>query len=96
MQNRSIPERDIENLLEQKLKKQGYVFDLGDGNRNVYMQKPKTNEESNLLKGKIPDYLIYLNKNRTHPDIVIEVKKNRDESKKNISSRIRICKFIRG
>ncbi len=75
MTNRVIPERDIENLLEQKLIEKKYIFDLGNKNRNVFMQKPKTHEEKYLLKGLSPDYLIYLNNKSTKPNIVIEVKK---------------------
>lgn len=75
MNKRKIPERDIENLLEQKLIKKGYVCDLGNKGRDVYRQKPKTKEELDLLHGLSPDYLVYLSENATKPNIVIEVKK---------------------
>lgn len=73
--SRDIPEREVENILEQKLKEKGHVYDVGAADRNVYMQQPRTKEEVNLLGGSRPDYLIYLDKDTTKPNVVIEVKK---------------------
>lgn len=71
-------ERDIENLLEQKLRSKGYILDIGEANRNVYWQTPRSPEEKKKLKGLKPDFCIYLEKTRktnSSPDIIIETKK---------------------
>ena len=81
MANRNIPERDIENLIEQKLNDKGYVYDFGNVNRNVYMQKPRSEEERVLLGSFRPDYMIYLNKHSARPDVILEIKKTEYEFK---------------
>lgn len=68
-------ERDIENLLEQQLIKQGWVIRVDDPARNVYHQKPKTKEEIQKLNGLEPDFCLYVSENSILPEIIIETKK---------------------
>ena len=68
-------ERDVENLLEQMLKKAGFIVDVSNPKRNVYFQSPRTEEEKGKLKGKKPDFCIYFDNTSTSPDIIIETKK---------------------
>ncbi|MDR1652429.1 MAG: hypothetical protein LBS01_02030, partial [Prevotellaceae bacterium] len=58
-----VKERDIENLLEQQLINNGWVINANDKNKNVYHQKPKTNEDIAKLKGLEPDFCLYLDAN---------------------------------
>ena len=44
---KKILEREVENLLEQDLRKNGWLLDVGDTNRNVYRQEPRSDEEKN-------------------------------------------------
>ncbi|MDR1542940.1 MAG: N-6 DNA methylase [Prevotellaceae bacterium] len=70
-----ITERDIENLLEQQLIKQGWVISANSPDKNVYHQKPKTQEDIQKLKGLEPDFCLYLDKNSISTEIIIETKK---------------------
>lgn len=70
-----IKERDIENLLEQQLVKHGWVVQANNSNRNVYHQKPKTQEDILKLKGLEPDFCLYLSDKSVSPEIIIETKK---------------------
>jgi type I restriction enzyme M protein len=70
-----VKERDIENLLEQKLKKKGWNINFSDINRNVYHQKARTNEENEKLGGLEPDFCLYTSLKSAKPDIIIETKK---------------------
>ncbi|MDR0630721.1 MAG: N-6 DNA methylase [Holosporales bacterium] len=70
-----VKERDIENLLEQQLIRNGWVINANDKNRNVYHQKPKTDEDIAKLKGLEPDFCLYLDANSVSPEIIIETKK---------------------
>ena len=94
MGNRNTPEKDIENLLEQKLIEKGYIYNLGNQDRNVYMQKPRTQEEISLLNGLSPDYLIYLDKNDINPNIVIEVKKPNMSLEKTFNQGLNYAKLL--
>ncbi|MDR2474068.1 MAG: hypothetical protein LBD53_11045, partial [Tannerella sp.] len=69
-----IRERDIENLLEQQLVQQGWIIQANNPNRNVYHQKPKTQEDIQKLKGLEPDFCLYLNEKAVSPEIIIETK----------------------
>jgi type I restriction enzyme M protein len=70
-----IPERDIENLLEQQLVKQGWIVKADNPSRNVYHQKPKTKEDIQKLKGLEPDFCLYVGEKSVSPEIIIETKK---------------------
>ena len=67
-----MKERDIENLLEQQLLKNGWVINVDDKNRNVYHQRPKAQEDIAKLKGLEPDFCLYLSEKSVSPEIVIE------------------------
>ncbi|MDR0604638.1 MAG: N-6 DNA methylase [Bacteroidales bacterium] len=70
-----VKERDIENLLEQQLVQQNWVINANNPNRNVYHQKPKTQEDIQKLKGLEPDFCLYLSDKSVSPEIIIETKK---------------------
>lgn len=73
-------EREVENVLEQKLLKKGWYINVGDINQNVYRQNPRTEEERkklNTLKGrKHPDFILYKDTKTTYPIAIIETKRN--------------------
>lgn len=50
-------EREVENILEQKLISRGWIINVGDKNRNVYRQSPRTEEENNI-KQELFDYKV--------------------------------------
>lgn len=95
VKSRSIQEREVENILEQKLKEKGYVYDIGLENRNVYMQQPRTSEEVNLLQGLRPDYLIYLDNESTKPNVIIEVKKPNMNLENTLQQGLKYAKFLK-
>ena len=66
-------ERDIESLVDLKLKNLDYITDITDNNCNVFRQKPKYRKESLMLGNLKPDYIIYSN---DRPIAIIEVKKS--------------------
>lgn len=68
-------ERDIENLLEQELVANGWKINFQDPNKDVYHQKTRTREESVKLGQLQPDFCLYMNKNSSYPEIIIETKK---------------------
>ncbi len=70
-----IIERDIENLVEQLLVKNGWVIELNNPLRNVYHQRPKTAEDKQKLNGAKPDFCLYLDSQSISPEIIIETKK---------------------
>ncbi|MEY8292055.1 N-6 DNA methylase [Carnobacteriaceae bacterium 52-44] len=81
-------EREVENLLETDLREKGWNDRVGDPNRNVYRQVPRTQEERDLLKDKnqlFPDYILYSSIEKSTPIAIIEVKsakyKNLEEAK---------------
>lgn len=73
-------EREVENFLEGILQEKGWNDKVGDTNRNVYRQTPRTKEEVESLrdeKGNItfPDYILYESDTVKRPIAIIEVKK---------------------
>ncbi len=68
-------ERDIENLLEQTLEKNGWIVDVGNPKRNVYAQNPKSKTDIEKLHKLSPDFCLYAFDESVSPDIVIETKK---------------------
>jgi len=68
-------ERDVENVLEQLLQSKGWVTDVGNKNRNVYRQSPKSADEKALLGLKRPDFILY--DSNENPIAIIETKKSR-------------------
>lgn len=71
-------EREVENLLEQDLKENFWIADVGLINRNVYRQNPKSDEEAKLLNGKHPDFILY--DETSHPIAVVEAKRSEHKS----------------
>jgi restriction-modification protein len=82
-------EREVENLLEQKLKKLNWIIDVGMPNRQVYRQQPRTEDEIESLKingiQKFPDFILYEDENTKNPIAIIETKhseyKNLEDAK---------------
>ncbi|MBA1437590.1 MAG: N-6 DNA methylase [Epsilonproteobacteria bacterium] len=70
-----VIERDIENLLEQQLEKNGWTIGFKHKSRNVFHQKPRTKEECLKLGSLQPDFCLYLHDTSTAPEIIIETKK---------------------
>lgn len=68
-------ERDIENLLEQQLLKNGWEINFQNKNKDVYHQKTRTEEENLKLGALKPDFCLYINKTSSYPEIIIETKK---------------------
>ena len=73
-------EREVENILEQKLRKLGWLLDVGEVNRNVYRQKPRTEYEVESLKKfgnqKFPDFILYESNEVLEPIAIIETKRS--------------------
>ncbi|PID90275.1 MAG: hypothetical protein CSA97_03730 [Bacteroidetes bacterium] len=68
-------QRDIEEILEKELSRQGWICASEHPGRNVYRQLPRTSEEQALLAGLRPDYCLYLSQESPTPEVIIEVKK---------------------
>ncbi|AYJ01490.1 hypothetical protein CWO85_03235 [Candidatus Phytoplasma ziziphi] len=66
-------ERDVENKVIKKLESLGYITDIQNPDKDVYLQKPKYKEESKKLAGRKPDFIIYSRQNE--PLAIIETKK---------------------
>ncbi len=75
MKLKNFIERDIENLLEQQLLKNGWEINFQNKNKDVYHQKARTEEENDKLSGLKPDFCLYIDKNSSYPEIIIETKK---------------------
>ncbi len=73
----NLIEREIENLLEQELNTVGWKINVGNRDRNVYRQSPKTIEEKELLRGTFPDFMLYESNISTRPIAIIETKKSK-------------------
>ncbi|NBV06886.1 MAG: restriction endonuclease subunit M/S [Proteobacteria bacterium] len=67
-------ERDTEILIDNQLKNLGWNNDPNAQNRNVYLQRVKTEEQKQKLQGKRPDYTLYPTNSNT-PIAIIEAKK---------------------
>lgn len=72
-------EREVENILEQKLRENGWILDVGQRNRNVYRQEPRTDDEKESLKSsgsaKFPDFILYKSEKVNEPIAIIETKR---------------------
>ncbi len=73
-------EREVENFLEGILHNKGWNDSVGNPNRNVYRQSPRTKEEVEELRDKsgnitFPDYILYESNKVKRPIAIIEVKK---------------------
>jgi type I restriction enzyme M protein len=68
-------ERDIENIVEQSLLKNGWVINVDAPNKNVFHQKAKTKEDNNKLKALRPDFCLYFDNNSISPELILETKK---------------------
>jgi type I restriction enzyme M protein len=67
-------ERDIETLVDKRLKELGWIEDIHSDKRNIWKQQPATEEQKKELRGKRADYILY--KSETfEPLIIIEVKR---------------------
>ena len=67
-------ERDTEILIDNQLKNLGWNNDPHSKDRNVYLQRVKTEEQKKKLQGKRPDYILYIS-NSNDPIAIIEAKK---------------------
>lgn len=54
-----VVERDMEALIDHELENLGWCLNPRAKNRNVYMQRVKTETQKALLEGKRPDYTLY-------------------------------------
>lgn len=72
--NSLVVERDTEALIDNKLTNLGWCLDPHAANRNVYMQRVKTESQKALLAGKRPDYTLYPT-GSDQPLAIIEAKK---------------------
>ena len=70
-----IKERDIENLLEQELARNGWVTEVNHPQRNVYAQNPKSESDIRKLNGLAPDFCLYVSETSASPEIIVETKK---------------------
>lgn len=70
--NTLLLEQDTRVLIDTSLKNLGWKFDGKD--QNVFMERPRTEEEKKKLGGKRPDYVLYSDES-TRPLIVIEAKR---------------------
>lgn len=68
-------EREAENLLEQDLVKKKWIIDVGNPNRNVYRQTPRSENEKRKLEGKFPDFILYESIKKADPIAIIETKR---------------------
>ena len=68
-------EKDTELLINRQLENLQWVLDPKDPDRNVYLQKPKTQKQKQQLEGKRPDYILY-EKNTDNPLVIIEAKRS--------------------
>ncbi|MDR3181831.1 MAG: hypothetical protein LBT89_02755 [Planctomycetaceae bacterium] len=68
-------ERDAENLFEQELKSQGWCINVNDSRRNVYHQCPKFSADRKKLRGRSPDFCLYLSPDAVSPEVIAETKK---------------------
>ena len=72
-------EREVENILEQKLMEKGWIIEVGNPKRQVYRQKARTIEENLALKSngnaRFPDFVLYENNKSEKPIAIIETKK---------------------
>ena len=74
-------EREVENVIEQHLRKNKWIVDVGFKNRKVYRQSPRTEEERNkLLKDldsrRFPDFILYESNKVQKPIAIIETKRS--------------------
>ncbi|WP_281197396.1 type I restriction enzyme HsdR N-terminal domain-containing protein, partial [Staphylococcus felis] len=72
-------EREVENILEQKLMEKGWIIEVGNPKRQVYRQKARTIEENLALKSngnaRFPDFVLYEDNKSEKPIAIIEAKK---------------------
>ena len=72
-------EREVENLLEQQLRKLNWKLEVGQKYRQVYRQQPRSTDEINNLKTsgsvKFPDFILYESDKVAEPIAIIETKR---------------------
>lgn len=72
-------EREVENLLEQQLRKLNWKLEVGQKDRQVYRQQPRSTDEINNLKTsgsmKFPDFILYESDKVAEPIAIIETKR---------------------
>ena len=79
--NRNIPERDTETIIDTILSNLGWIDAPKSLKRNVYKQSPKNSEQQKKLGRLAPDYILY----KTDSDIpiaIIEAKKPQKDLEK--------------
>lgn len=69
----SFAEQQTEWIISNNLVNKEWVVDISS-NKNVYFQKPPTEEQRKKLKGKRPDYILCKTAT-TEPIAIIETKK---------------------
>jgi len=74
-------ETDVRSQVDERLKNLGWILDINNPERNVFLEQPKTTQEKKKLKGKRPDYVLYQKDTET-PLIVIETKKRGENIEK--------------
>ena len=94
MSDNGTIEREIENLLEQLLKSEGWITDFGEPRRNVYHQSPRTEKEKKKIGKKRPDFCLYFNETSSFPEIIAETKKPGMNLEKTKKQTIRYAKKL--
>ncbi|GFN37206.1 type I restriction endonuclease [Tepidimicrobium xylanilyticum] len=69
-----VIEADARFIINNNLINKGWRLSPNDPKRNVFFERPKTEEQSKKLKGKRPDYILYQT-NTDNPIAIIEAKK---------------------
>lgn len=87
-------ERDVENILEQMLTNKGWIISANSSKRNVFHQKPRTQEEKQLLKNLEPDFCLYLSASSSFPEIIIETKKPNMNLSKTKEQALKYAKIL--
>ncbi|WNE40809.1 MAG: hypothetical protein mread185_000266 [Mycoplasmataceae bacterium] len=86
-------ERDIETVIDKKLRELGWIEDIYSKQRNIYKQQPATEEQKKKLKGKRADYILYQS-GTTNPLIVIEAKRPSEDIYQALEQGINYAKSI--
>ena len=89
-----LNETDTRTLIDNQLRKLGWIDDPKNTNRNVFKETAKTEEQRKSLEGKRPDYILYQS-NSKNPLIIIEAKKENSDLKKGLLQAINYAKKIK-
>ena len=64
-------------LIDKSLENLGWILDVKDENRNVFLEQPKTKEELKLLGGERPDYVLYSKDERGEDKAIMVIEAKR-------------------